>query len=131
MPRTALRMLSPSEQVDHVWHMHQTFTAQYRNDCFNLFGRLFKHLPALGGQEDGDKFNDIYKDTLEYYEAMFGYKPREDLWEPPEIRFSSELFSYSIVNLSRLATLSLYMAYNKQTELKHSKALLDRAEISD
>ena len=58
---------------------------------------------------------------------MFGYKPREDLWEPAELRFSPELFSYSTVNLSKLANLSLYMAYNKVTELAHSLSLEERS----
>jgi hypothetical protein len=66
-------MVSPSEQVDHAWHMHQLFTTQYRQNSVSVFGRLFKHLPALGGKADGEtKFDNVYEETLSYYKAMFG-----------------------------------------------------------
>ena len=45
-------VVSPSEQVDHVWHLHQTYTRKYRQDCFQIFGQFFSHCPALGGKED-------------------------------------------------------------------------------
>ena len=36
-------MVSPSEQVDHVWHLHQICTKEYRDFCFEVFGQAFKH----------------------------------------------------------------------------------------
>ena len=36
-------MVSPSEQVDHVWHLHQLCTREYREFSIEIFGTLFKH----------------------------------------------------------------------------------------
>jgi len=59
-------------------------------------------VPALGGEDDGIKFRNIYKETLEFYEALFGEKPNKQIWEPVEERFASELFNCSMINLNRL-----------------------------
>lgn len=66
------KMISPSEQVDHVWHLHQLFTRQYRIDSHHLLFRFLRHLPAMGGKEDGEKFNNIYDETLDFYKCLFG-----------------------------------------------------------
>lgn len=84
-----------------------------------MFGRLFKHLPALGGKADGDtKFDNVYEETLGYYKEMFGQIPQPHIWEPTPIRFSHEIFSYSNVNLNRLANMSLAVAMGN---FKHSE----------
>ena len=93
--------------------MHQLYTKQYRKNAFDVFKRLFKHLPALGGQEDGEKFNNIYDETLDYYKAAFGQTPKPHIWEPTPIRFSHEMFSFSSVNLNRLANMSIAQALNR------------------
>ena len=117
-------MVSPSEQVDHAWHLHQLFTAQYRRDTFGIFGRLFKHLPALGGKADaGIKFDNVYEETLSYYRAMFGQEPKPHIWEPTKIRFSHEIFSFSCVNLNRLASMNIVVALGN---LKHSESKKER-----
>ena len=43
-------MVSPSEQVDHVWHLHQLCTKEYREFSYEVFGTLFKHEPSSGGK---------------------------------------------------------------------------------
>ncbi|CDW87490.1 UNKNOWN [Stylonychia lemnae] len=128
MGRYSPRMISPSEQVDHVWHHHQIFTKQYREDMFELYGRLLKHLPAMGGKEDSEKFDDLYQKTLDFYNDMYGYKPDPLMWEPSELRFSSELFTYSMVNLNRVISLSLYRAFNPLPirDLEEKVQLLDK-----
>lgn len=40
--------VSPSEQVDQVWHLHQTMTEHYRSFSFSIFGKWFKHVPSMG-----------------------------------------------------------------------------------
>lgn len=101
-------MVSPSEQVDHVWHLHQTHTKEYREDCNKIFGGLFNHCPALGGKEDAVKFKGGYNKTLEFYEKIFKRKPKPELWEATDERFSPDLFNCSNVNLMRLATYTIY-----------------------
>ena len=71
-----------------------------------------RHLPAMGGKDDGEKFDNLYQETLDLYEKMFGYPPDPLMWEPSEIRFSSELFTYSMVNLNRVVCVQLYNAFH-------------------
>jgi hypothetical protein len=42
---------TPSEQVDHVWHLHQNYdTKKYREDCLSFNdGKLLRHSPTFGG----------------------------------------------------------------------------------
>ena len=63
--------VSPSGQVDHVWHIHQTFTKQYRRDCLQFFGRVLQHRPASGGNEDSLTMKDSWEYTVSLYKALF------------------------------------------------------------
>eukprot|EP00347_Sterkiella_histriomuscorum_P019733 403340498 len=116
------KMISPSEQVDHVWHHHQTYsTSKYRYDCLSVLGRFMKHLPAMGGQEDGDKFNNIYDETLDFYTALFGKKPNPQIWEPRELRFSHYFFEHSTVNIYNLIYATLLQNIIPKNNIKNSE----------
>ena len=71
-------LIIPSKQVEHVWLLHMQETAKYREDTCKLFGSLFRYTPYYGGQKDIAKFELASKNTLSYYEAMFGKVP--ELW---------------------------------------------------
>jgi hypothetical protein len=44
------KMVTPSEQVDHVWHIHQSWdTKGYREATKSLYGKLLRHCPSMGG----------------------------------------------------------------------------------
>ena len=64
-------MVSPSEKVDQVWHLHMTYTEHYRKTCQQILGKPFKHTPSLGGNNEGDKYKKIYEATLDLYRAIF------------------------------------------------------------
>lgn len=100
-------MVSPSEQVDHVWHLHQLCTVEYRNFCNQVFGTYYKHQPSGGGQEEGTKFKGIYNQTLEYYKALFGRDAPASIWEQTDERFSPDIFNCSMVNIQRLANYTI------------------------
>ena len=96
-------MISPSEQVDQVWHLHMTYTHHYRATWKTLIEKEFKHSPSEGGSSEGQKFEDIYEDTLSFYESVFTINPPADIWESTQQRFDMKNFSYRTVNLYRLA----------------------------
>lgn len=60
------------------------------------------HNPTEGGDEQQGIYNDIYGDTLKFYEKIFGEKAPEDIWEPPKNRFEPELLGHCLVDLHRL-----------------------------
>lgn len=73
--------VSPSEDVDQVWHLHLAYTKSYWKDfCAGTLGREFHHVPADGGAGDGAKFGGWYQRTLESYAKFFGDEPPCDIW---------------------------------------------------
>jgi uncharacterized membrane protein YgcG len=80
--------VTPSEQVDRVWHLHLTYTQSYWNDfCPNVLQMTLHHAPTQGGSAERQKFLQYYSQTLESYEKFFGTPPK-DIWTDPKIRFN-------------------------------------------
>ena len=78
----------PSEQVDLVWHYHQNHTKEYKDfSSMYMDTEVYYHNPSDGSESDGNKFKNVYDDTLRFLEAAFGpYNP--EIWPKKEIRFS-------------------------------------------
>lgn len=84
--------VTPSDQVDQVWHLHLTYTRSYWEEfCSEVLQTPLHHDPTLGGQAENQKFNDWYSKTLESYERFFGAKPPIEIWSTPKVRFGHDL----------------------------------------
>ncbi len=80
--------VTPSEQVDQVWHLHLVYTRSYWQDlCGETLGRQLHHGPTNGGQEEDEKYTDWYDRTKALYEEEFGEKPPTALWPATAERF--------------------------------------------
>ena len=80
--------VTPSDEVDQVWHLHLCYTRSYWEDmCGELLGRPLHHGPTRGGAEEGRKFDKWYGDTLASYERLFKEPPPQSFWPPNKIRF--------------------------------------------
>lgn len=87
----ANHQVSPSDQVDQVWHLHLLYTDVYWNDfCPRVLGRPLHHHPSRGGKEERERFHHLYLATIASYESFFG-KPPVDLWPPADVRFGQDL----------------------------------------
>jgi uncharacterized protein (TIGR04222 family) len=83
--------VTPSDQVDQVWHLHLLFSDAYWNDfCPRVLGRPLHHHPARGGQEERGRFHELYRATIRSYRQHFG-EPPADLWPPVDVRFGRDL----------------------------------------
>lgn len=73
--------VTPSKNIDKVWHEHLLFTKAYRDFCTHILQQDFDHHPELvqDTQQTGI-FNAQYLDTLALYEREFGITPPEDIW---------------------------------------------------
>lgn len=92
--------VTPSDQVDQVWHLHLTYTRSYWDDlCGGVLGRPLHHGPTRGGAEESAKFLDWYARTLDSYRRFFGEEPPADLWPPAADRFGRDLH-FARVNLA-------------------------------
>jgi len=90
--------VTPSDQVDQVWHLHLTFTKSYWVDfCRNTIGKEIHHNPTKGGAIEGLKFDDFYSATKNLYKEKFGALPPENLWPANTQRFSD--IDFQRVNL--------------------------------
>lgn len=82
--------LTPSDQVDQVWHLHLLYTHSYWDEmCEGILKRKIHHGPTKGGKSEGAKFTNWYLKTLELYKSTFHEDAPQDLWPTPEIRFKN------------------------------------------
>lgn len=79
--------VTPSIEVDEVWHLHMIYTRSYWNDMCKTINFDLHHGPTKGGKAEGDKFNDWYSKTLESYKTYFG-EPPSQYWPSNEKRFA-------------------------------------------
>lgn len=85
---TAGHKVTPSEEVDHAWHLHLVYTESYWGDlCPNVLRRPLHHGPTKGGASEDAKFEDWYTRTIESYAKTFGEPPPQDIWPVAAIRF--------------------------------------------
>ncbi len=81
--------LTPSDQVDQVWHLHLIYTHSYWTDfCKNTLNKQIHHGPTKGGESENNKFTDWYEKTKLLYQSIFGHETPIDIWPHSEIRFS-------------------------------------------
>ena len=90
--------VTPSDEVDQVWHLHLTFTKSYWVDfCRNTIGKEIHHNPTKGGRSEGLKFDDFYSGTKKLYKEKFSISPPENIWPTNTRRFSD--IDFQRVNL--------------------------------
>jgi len=81
--------VTPSEQVDQVWHLHLTYTHSYWDQlCAETLQKPLHHHPTRGGSGEYKKFYKWYSETLISYEKFFNQSPPSDIWAPPVVRLS-------------------------------------------
>ncbi|SHK89696.1 glycine-rich domain-containing protein [Hymenobacter psychrotolerans] len=87
--------LTPSHEVDQVWHLHLLYTRSYWIDfCQHTLGRPVHHGPTRGGSQEQGKFSDWYARTLRLYAEVFGQLPPAAIWPPAALRFRPAQFRW-------------------------------------
>lgn len=80
--------LTPSDEVDQVWHLHLLYTESYWEEfCTQTLERKVNHGPTKGGSSERVKFTNWYEATKELYTKVFDQKPPKDIWPSNKIRF--------------------------------------------
>ena len=93
--------VTPSDQVDQVWHLHLLYTKSYWNRlCGDVLRRPLHHEPTTGGANEGHKFASWYAKTLDSYRRIFHEDPPADLWPHERVRFGEDVH-FQRVNTSR------------------------------
>jgi hypothetical protein len=91
--------LTPSDQVDQVWHLHLLYTQSYWLDfCGKILLRQIHHGPTKGGTKERAKYADFYERTLKLYAICFHESPPREIWPESQKRFSD--IHFRRVNIS-------------------------------
>ncbi|MDF2118931.1 hypothetical protein PY365_25510 [Roseiarcaceae bacterium H3SJ34-1] len=86
---TAGHEVTPSPNVDAVWHLHLVYTRSYWDGlCGDVLQRRLHHGPTRGGSAEGRRYRGNYRRTLESYREAFGAAPPSDIWPDVEARFA-------------------------------------------
>lgn len=92
--------VTPSVEVDQVWHLHLLYTESYWHDlCEKVLQRELHHGPTKGGQAQNIKFTALYAATLSLYEQEFGEAPLAEFWPSVKARFTPTRWQW--VNTSK------------------------------
>lgn len=103
--------LTPSEEVDEVWHLHLVYTRAYWEDfCPNVLGKTLHHGPTKGGGDERTKFRSAYENTLWLYEQEFEIGPPHIYWPQGNARFSKSNLNRRI-NSSKYFIVPRYAIY--------------------
>jgi hypothetical protein len=95
----AEQALTPSDQIDQAWHLHLLYTDSYWNKfCKNLLGKEIHHNPTQGGKQEGEKYINLYQNTIEFYKTIFQKDPPIDIWPSSDVRFARIEFRRIDVN---------------------------------
>jgi hypothetical protein len=91
--------VTPSDQVDQVWHLHLLYTKSYwQRFCQDTLGRSLHHCPTTGGEQEREKFHDWYDKTLSSYRRLFEAQPPPDIWPDSSLRFGEDIHYQRINN---------------------------------
>jgi hypothetical protein len=84
---TEPKPMTPSEEVDQVWHLHLTFSRDYWDVwCGEVLGKQLHHDPTEGGPAEQARYRNQYGATLAAYERHFGLPP-DKYWPSTYRRF--------------------------------------------
>lgn len=81
--------VTPSEEVDQVWHLHLTYTRDYWDVfCPQVLGAPLHHEGTDGQHETRRRHYNDYAETLASYQRWFGVPP-EAFWPSSVTRFAA------------------------------------------
>ncbi len=84
------REVTPSDQVDQVWHLHLLYTKSYWFElCQNVLKTSLHHIPTKGGAAELERFREQYRYTLKKYGETFDEPPPTEFWPDIDSRFKS------------------------------------------
>lgn len=89
--------MTPSREVDQVWHLHLTYTRSYwQRLCRDVLPAPLHHHPTQGGSRERVKFHSWYERTIAAYRQTFGAEPPADIWPPARIRFGEDAHAHRV-----------------------------------
>lgn len=96
--------ISPTRDIDKMWHYHILDTSKYMVDCNEMFGVYLHHFPYFGMRGESDKadLEKCFAQTKELYRTHFG----EDMGIEGDEVATSTCSTYCGGNIEILANIS-------------------------
>lgn len=82
--------VTPSVEVDQVWHLHLLYTRDYWDKFVPKLTKVPHHEPTSGGQDEARKFIEYYNKTLISYKKIFDENPPRTIWPESSSRFETK-----------------------------------------
>lgn len=80
--------VTPSRDVDQVWHLHLLYTKDYWSEFAPKLSKIPHHNPTKGGKDEEEKFIEYYENTLSSYRKIFQEDAPSRIWPDGSIRFN-------------------------------------------
>lgn len=87
--------ITPSDEVDQVWHLHLQYSRHYAK-MGEIIGFFLHHEPTKGGTSEGLRFDLQYQETKNLYLNFFQEKPPVDIWDSHNSRFNLKPFAFRV-----------------------------------
>eukprot|EP01084_Bolivina_argentea_P194311 333361_1 len=88
-------LLSPSKQIDDIWHLHILFNRKYFEFCRIYGGALIEHDP--NAKFDIKEYKKRFKNTHKKYKEYFHIKPPQSVWDNIPNEILTSLHTYPMV----------------------------------
>jgi uncharacterized protein (TIGR04222 family) len=96
--------VTPSAEIDEVWHLHLVHSRDYWDIwCADVLRRRLHHGPTRGGASEAARYRTQYAATMALYEQWFG-PPPEAYWPGTHTRFRATP-RFRTVDLDRVLVL--------------------------
>ena len=83
-------ILSPSEIIDKVWHIHMLRPTMYQNFCQRVFGQNIDYDLAGSRSSDDEKTKKLER-TKVIYKLAFSTEPDRSIWSSIEIKVKTAM----------------------------------------
>lgn len=108
--------LTPSKQIDEVWHLHLTYTQNYWNIfCKDILNSPLHHNPGSLTNPKDDEYNNQYLLTLDLYQSEFDKYIHQKYWKTPKSNRKLSYFTFSILSLILMSITPIFAESDSST----------------
>src|SRR6478672_10739802 len=66
------RPLTPTRDIDQIWHLHMLHPRAYHQDCEAILGEVLDHDGGFGAGDEEPELLRLFEETAGLWEAKFG-----------------------------------------------------------
>ena len=106
--------VSPSNNVDKVWHTYILNTKLYRDYCLKNFGKFIDHDPEDANNQILREIR--FKNTLSKYFTEYGYRPSLNYWNNSQNKYCKIIYLFDKVSEDNIERKDLDFSFQNSNE---------------